>query len=240
MPTLPTEKERGDLTRSRAGKVDAFPAVLSAIALLMTIGMAFLVQDRLRAKGLREEREELAASDGAASPFAAPPPKDELDWGEPANEHCGAVEEWGEWRQTKDEVELYVSVPEGTRAKSVKCVIKPTSLSLSLRAPAGAGEDAAAVEVGGELWAMVNVEESTWTMEDGRVCVSLLKHKANTERREFWRAALRGGGEINTVRLDSPQTGPMGPSVDVVDPSDPDAVKNIIQQLKAGNKAKTL
>jgi hypothetical protein len=47
---FPTEKERGDrLHRSRAGKVDAFPAVLTAIALLMTIGMAFLVQDRLRA-----------------------------------------------------------------------------------------------------------------------------------------------------------------------------------------------
>ena len=40
---------------------------------------------------------------------------------------------WGQWYQTMEEVFVEVNVPEGTKAKEIKCNISSKTLSFSLK-----------------------------------------------------------------------------------------------------------
>jgi hypothetical protein len=39
---------------------------------------------------------------------------------------------WGQWFQTMEEVFVEVDLPDGTRAKDIKCTFKPCYLSVSV------------------------------------------------------------------------------------------------------------
>jgi HSP20 family molecular chaperone IbpA len=73
------------------------------------------------------------------------------------------------WSQTDDSIELIVDVPLGTRAKDVSVAFKPSSFSVSVR-----GADAAAIAVP-KTYRATRPDESTWTMDDGKVVVTIAK-----------------------------------------------------------------
>lgn len=67
---------------------------------------------------------------------------------------------WGHWYQTTEEVYILVDVPSNTKAKQVSIKIKPDQLSLSVN-------DTAIFS--GHLSKKVLADESTWTLEDGKL-----------------------------------------------------------------------
>jgi len=76
-----------------------------------------------------------------------------------------------EWTQTKGEVEVRVSLPDGVADGSVKCDIKPRSFSLS-------ADGAEAAALSGELTAVVVVGDSLWSIErDGAKAVAVLSFR---------------------------------------------------------------
>ena len=95
-----------------------------------------------------------------------------------------------QWDQTLDDVTIYVTAPPHvTKGNQIAVQILPTHLRLGL--------------VGGTQWfldeptfGMVDVSESTWSLEDGNV-ITIYLTKAH--RGELWDAALKGN---KAVQLD--------------------------------------
>mmetsp|Transcript_7641 Transcript_7641/g.23610 ORF Transcript_7641/g.23610 Transcript_7641/m.23610 type:complete len:168 (+) Transcript_7641:121-624(+) len=92
-----------------------------------------------------------------------------------------------EWEQTLEEVNLYVTVPEGVVADMIECAITPKRLRLGIRGnPPFLDED---------TWGPVVQGESYWTL-DGRELTILLQ---KMRKGETWDAALRGRGTVDPV-----------------------------------------
>ena len=72
------------------------------------------------------------------------------------------------WSQTKADVEVCVPLPAGTAASQLAVHLKRTSLRVALKG----GQ--ALLEVA-QLNAAINADESTWTLEDGAVVLTLEK-----------------------------------------------------------------
>ncbi|GBF88563.1 hypothetical protein Rsub_01278 [Raphidocelis subcapitata] len=91
-----------------------------------------------------------------------------------------------EWDQTLAEVNVYVPVPPGVRARDMFCDIDRTHLRFGLKGnPPFLDLD---------LMAPVKVSESVWTLEDGELHISLTKLEAG----ESWPAVIRGH-EVDVV-----------------------------------------
>lgn len=67
---------------------------------------------------------------------------------------------WGRWWQTIDDVTVEVQVATGTRAKDVRCTIRPSFIALSI---------AGTTVFEGELAGPVQPGDSVWTLEDKRL-----------------------------------------------------------------------
>eukprot|EP01133_Synstelium_polycarpum_P012398 gene12398-14550_t len=85
-----------------------------------------------------------------------------------------------EWDQTIDEVNIYVSPPEGITSKMIACQILPNKLVLGIK-----GNPAFIDEI---FYSTVKCKDSYWTWEDGMIHITL--HKMN--KAETWYSALRG------------------------------------------------
>ena len=76
------------------------------------------------------------------------------------------------WTQTDDEVEVVVDAGEGTKAKDVWAVFRPDHVKVVVN-----GETK--FEVGGDkppgLFRKVRPDDCTWTIESGKVVVTLQK-----------------------------------------------------------------
>ena len=172
------------------------------------------------------------------------PPPDPLDRGEPATQHAGRVEAWGEWRQDAESVEIFVKIADGTAARDIKAVISANKVVVGVRP---GNTDANGSEhsplLAGKLFGTIVVDESTWTIDRDApcgqcVCLSLSKRTTTEQKREWWRAALQGGTEINTAQLavGEARVGGGGPNISAVDSNDPESIKRIVQQLKQSKK----
>lgn len=85
-----------------------------------------------------------------------------------------------EWDQSLSEVNIYVEVPQGVRAKQLTVSIKPQHLSVGIKdLPAYLDK---------ELGGLVRVSESLWTLEDGVLHIQLAKAQADTT----WASAIAG------------------------------------------------
>lgn len=62
---------------------------------------------------------------------------------------------WGQWGQTIEEVFVEVNVPEGTRARDVRCSIHPRRITVKV-----GGEEV----IEGRLYGTVLVDDSVWTL----------------------------------------------------------------------------
>ncbi|GAA6043178.1 hypothetical protein JCM8097_008712 [Rhodosporidiobolus ruineniae] len=94
------------------------------------------------------------------------------------------------WRQTLTDVTVSVPVPPGTRGKQLEVVIKKTSIKAGLKGLKPVIE--------GELAKEVNVEDSTWTLDDSKeITISLEKVNQQT----WWPHVVTSAPKIDTTKI---------------------------------------
>ncbi len=97
------------------------------------------------------------------------------------------------WTQNLRETTIYVDVDTAVRGKSVDCVIKPSSLTLSIHG---------VPFLVGEFEETVRVSESTWTLSKGggseqsQIIITVEKL-----RETWWKHAFVGHPEIDTTKV---------------------------------------
>jgi hypothetical protein len=102
------------------------------------------------------------------------------------------------WTQTLSELNLVVAVPPGTKTKLVVVDIKNKRLKVGLK-----GEPPL---IDGELHKRVIVDDSFWTLEDGReIAINLQKDN----KMEWWSCVVVGDPEINTRKV-QPENSKLG------------------------------
>lgn len=109
------------------------------------------------------------------------------------------------WEQTLGDVTIHAPVPDGTRGHEVQCDIGKGHLTLGLKKSAVPIVDAnfpCDARNGTEHWEKVRTSESYWNLGQvgGQLCISVYLEK---ERESWWNAAVHGGGEIDTTKVDS-------------------------------------
>ena len=93
-----------------------------------------------------------------------------------------------QWTQTLRDVTLTLPLPEGLSKRGIKVHFKPTHLRVEFKGEA---------VVDGELQRRVKCEDSTWYLEDGKLCIELLKSKGE----EWWPSVCVGDPEVDTTKL---------------------------------------
>lgn len=94
------------------------------------------------------------------------------------------------WTQQLAEVAINVPVPVGTRSRDLSVDIGKKRLRVALKG--------GATLVEGELYKPIKVDDSFWTLEDGReVVISLQKENGM----EWWKCAIAGDPEIDTSKV---------------------------------------
>lgn len=94
------------------------------------------------------------------------------------------------WTQTLAEVSVVIPVPVGTKTKMLNVEIKNKRLKV--------GRKGEAPIIDGELHKRIIVDDSIWTLEDGRQ-VTLQLQKDN--KMEWWTCVVVGDPEINTKKV---------------------------------------
>ncbi|XP_024389807.1 uncharacterized protein [Physcomitrium patens] len=106
------------------------------------------------------------------------------------NSGNGCDHEKYSWTQTLAEVTLHISLPQGTKGKSVVCDVKKTMFKAGLKGQSPILE--------GEFDNPVKPDDCYWTIEDdGTLCVTLTK----CNRMEWWKSVVKGEPEINTKKV---------------------------------------
>ncbi|CAM9253262.1 unnamed protein product, partial [Hapterophycus canaliculatus] len=95
-----------------------------------------------------------------------------------------------EWTQTLQELSVVVPVPEGSKSRDIVCDISKSRLRVGLK-----GQP---LLVDGEMYNKVKVDDSFWTLEDGKE-VSIALQKEN--QMEWWKCVVKGDPEINTSKV---------------------------------------
>jgi len=101
------------------------------------------------------------------------------------------------WTQTLDETTVLIGVPKTFRGKDFD--VKITSSKLSVKGKKILpGEEKTGTFLEGALTEKIRVDESTWSVENGVMMVTLDK-----SAKKFWRTVLTGDEEIDTELVDS-------------------------------------
>lgn len=95
------------------------------------------------------------------------------------------------WVQTLAELDLTVPVRGGVRVKGKECFVEITKRHLKVRIRNETVID-------GELQHEIKVEESSWTLDDGKV---LLVHLEKINKMEWWSRLVATDPEINTKKV---------------------------------------
>lgn len=102
------------------------------------------------------------------------------------------------WTQTLSELNVVIPVPPGTKTKLVNVEIKNKRLKVGLKG------DTPLVD--GELHKRVIVDDSFWTLEDGReIAINLQKDN----KMEWWSCVVVGDPEIDTKKV-QPENSKLG------------------------------
>ena len=108
----------------------------------------------------------------------------------------GAVHDTYRWTQTLQDLNVYIPVPAGTKAKHLSIEIKKKGLSAKVQ-----GQESV---LDGELPATVKLEDCFWSVEDdaatGGRLVNITLTKMN--QMEWWKHVLLGEPEINTQKVE--------------------------------------
>ncbi|CAM9937541.1 unnamed protein product, partial [Laminaria digitata] len=95
-----------------------------------------------------------------------------------------------EWTQTLQELSVVVPIPEGLKSRDIVCDITKSRLRVGVR-----GQP---LLVDGEMYNKVKVDDSFWTLEDGKE-VNIALQKEN--QMEWWKCVVKGDPEINTAKV---------------------------------------
>merc|ERR1711998_386265 len=101
----------------------------------------------------------------------------------------GGVTDKYRWTQTLPDLDVYVDVPPGTRAKQLNVEIKHKHLTIGFK-----GQPPM---IDGDLHQKVNLEDSFWNLEDNKL-LSLHLTKFN----KWWKCVIQGDQEINTQKIE--------------------------------------
>jgi len=108
----------------------------------------------------------------------------------------GAVHDRYRWTQSLQDLNVYIPVPAGTKAKHLKIDIRKKGLSATVQGQAPV--------LDGDLFATVKLEDCFWSIEDdvssGGRLVSITLTKMN--QMEWWKHVCVGEPEINTQKVE--------------------------------------
>jgi hypothetical protein len=93
------------------------------------------------------------------------------------------------WTQTLSDLNVFIPVPEGTRAKDVTVTISKTKLLVGLKGKPPL--------IDGALHALVKSDDCFWTVEDNKL-MNVTLHKVNAM--EWWNRVIVGDAEIDVRR----------------------------------------
>eukprot|EP00752_Nemacystus_decipiens_P009016 g8048.t1 len=116
-------------------------------------------------------------------------PDDDEDDSPPPVGNGGKTDKY-EWTQVLQELSVVVPVPEGSKSRDVVCDITKSRLRVGLK-----GQP---LIVDGEMYNKVKVDDSFWTLEDGKE-ISIALQKEN--QMEWWKCVVKGDPEINTSKV---------------------------------------
>mmetsp|Transcript_11952 Transcript_11952/g.17842 ORF Transcript_11952/g.17842 Transcript_11952/m.17842 type:complete len:306 (-) Transcript_11952:26-943(-) len=118
------------------------------------------------------------------------PSKKENEDSDPKMEGNGGKTDKYVWTQTLSELTLTVPLPANTKSKEINCVISRQHLKVGLKGQAPI--------IDGELHKKVIVDDSFWTLEDGReLAIALQKDN----KMEWWKCVVQGDAEIDTSKV---------------------------------------
>ena len=103
-------------------------------------------------------------------------------------EHDGRV--IYEWEQTLDEVNIYIQAPPNISSNLLNIKISHNHLIIGIK-----NNDTSFIDE--DTFSTVKVNESTWTLSDGEICINLQKMR----RGEAWETALLGRDMINKTDI---------------------------------------
>ena len=134
-------------------------------------------------------------SDGAAGgeDRAADDNDDDDDAEPPPAGNGGTVDGKYVWTQTLQELSVTVALPDNTRGKDLNVVIAKNRLRVGL-----GGKEKETIVVDGALTHAIIVDDSFWTVEDGRRLVLTLQ-KSN--QMEWWESVCAGDPSINVQKV---------------------------------------
>lgn len=95
--------------------------------------------------------------------------------------------EWGRWWQTMDDVTVEIDVLSGTKAKDIKCTIRPTWISVSVSGN---------IVFEGDLAKPIQPDDSVWTLEDKRL-LQIFLVKVDKTASSCWPSLLTNRFEAN-------------------------------------------
>ena len=105
------------------------------------------------------------------------------------------------WTQTLSDLNVFIPVPEGTRAKDVTVTISKTKLLVGLKGKPPL--------IDGALHALVKSDDCFWTVEDNKL-INVTLHKVNAM--EWWNRVIVGDPEIDVRRPPARTRAPFAPS----------------------------
>ncbi|EJD04076.1 nuclear movement protein nudC [Fomitiporia mediterranea MF3/22] len=94
------------------------------------------------------------------------------------------------WQQQLGDVDIFVPVPRGTRARDLNVVIAKKSLKVGLK-----GQEPI---MDGELCKEIKVEDSTWTLEDQE---SVFVHLEKINNMTWWENVLTHHPKVDTKKI---------------------------------------
>eukprot|EP00211_Chloroparvula_japonica_P007797 CAMPEP_0119122068 /NCGR_PEP_ID=MMETSP1310-20130426/2442_1 /TAXON_ID=464262 /ORGANISM="Genus nov. species nov., Strain RCC2339" /LENGTH=314 /DNA_ID=CAMNT_0007111675 /DNA_START=77 /DNA_END=1021 /DNA_ORIENTATION=+ len=132
-----------------------------------------------------EVDESAVGSDDAVLPVA----DDNATVKQKPNEGNGGKTEKYEWTQTLQEVDLRISLPEGTRGRDVDVEVKKQSITVTLKGK---------TVIAGQLHKAVHTGDPMWSVEDRK---ELLVTLEKVNKMEWWNCVIVGHPEIDTQKV---------------------------------------
>ncbi|BBN20199.1 nuclear migration protein NudC [Marchantia polymorpha subsp. ruderalis] len=114
------------------------------------------------------------------------------------NSGNGADHEKYSWTQTLSEVTVHIPIPPGTKSRAVSCEIKKKHLKVGLKGQPPILE--------GDLYNPITVDDSLWSIEDGKTLAVLL---TKSNQMEWWKNVVKGEPEIDTQKVE-PENSKLG------------------------------